>query len=300
MGFQASDTLAARIRHILQLEFDDLPCLIAIILDSEYADYATRISPIDPDGFLRYTWEALIRLAGQSDRSGNEHSKLAEIMRWLGRLPRRPIPNNTVWEGLRWIDPYIPSFHEGQFYHPTVCYAPGRSFINITGLTSPGVLSDEAEFQKYLNIHAFAALLTGLGLVRVPYQAISAIAQVAEGVVFQEEDGGKAISSEDPLDTEHLDMKTTVAAIWIKHGGHVLYHFAVQDDVSEGGPVWERIYRVAKEEEKSIQGLHRWRWDVWVRRFDEISDDENVSQRTCSLAGEIFNELLDIRDEHGF
>lgn len=96
MGFQASDTLAARIRHILQLEFDDLPCLIAIILDSEYADYATRIGPIDPDGFLRYTWEALIRLAGQSDRSGNEHSKLAEIMRWLGRLPRRPIPNNTV------------------------------------------------------------------------------------------------------------------------------------------------------------------------------------------------------------
>lgn len=143
-------------------------------------------------------------------------------------------------------------------------------------LTSPGLSSTDAEFQRCLNVHAFTALLTKSHLIPLPRKAILAIGQATEGATVQEEDGGPEFVSNYPLDIEQLDMKVAVAAIWIQHAGHVLWRHNPRYTIGEGGPLWKEFYERLSKEDPNYLSLYRERWGVWVLQFGKF-------QRTVML-----------------
>ncbi|GMF70389.1 unnamed protein product [Aspergillus oryzae] len=287
MDPETSQALATRISRILQsvIEISDksLPRLAARQLDSVYADYATRSQPVTFLQFIQHIWDAFMRVAGQLDRNGDGHRKLARIIRWLEKLPNRPFP-----------DDYDESDEilYGFVYHSHIRFANARSAISIAVLTPPGLSSTDAEFQRCLNVHTFTALLTKSYLIPLPRQAILAIGQATEGATVQKEDGGPEFVSNDPLDIEQLDMKVAVAAIWVQHAGHVLWRHNPRYTIGEGGPLWKEFYERLSKEDPNYLSLYRERWGVWVLQFGEISENSDVAEETRDIAGEV-SETLD-------
>ncbi|KAJ1716259.1 hypothetical protein NYO67_1486 [Aspergillus flavus] len=271
MDPETSQALATRISRILQsvIEISEkgLPRLAARELDSVYADYATRSQPVTFLQFIQHIWDAFMRVAGQLDRNGDGHRKLARIIRWLERLPNRPFPDDYdesdeilygydlgttgLWDAFTRAEPPIP-------------------------LSFEGLSSTDAEFQRCLNVHAFTALLTKSHLIPLPRKAILTIGQATEGATVQEEDGGPEFVSNDPLDIEQLDMKVAVAAIWIQHAGHVLWRHNQRYTIGEGGPLWKEFYERLSKEDLNYLSLYRERWGVWVLQFGKF-------QRTVML-----------------
>lgn len=135
MDPETSQALATRISRILRsvIEISDksLARLAARELDSVYADYATRSQPVTFLQFIQHIWDAFMRVAGQLDRNGDGHRKLARIIRWLERLPNRPFPDDYdesdeilygydlgttgLWDAFTRAEPPIPLSFEGLF-----------------------------------------------------------------------------------------------------------------------------------------------------------------------------------------
>ncbi|KAE8322443.1 hypothetical protein BDV39DRAFT_209812 [Aspergillus sergii] len=293
MDPETSQALATRILRILQsiigTSDESLPRLAAIELDSVYADYSTRTQPVTFLQFIQHVWDSFMRLAGELDRNGDGHRKLARIIRWLEKLPNRPFPHDYdesdeilsgydlggtgLWDAFTRVEPYIP-------------------------LSFEGLSSTDAEFQRYLNVHAFTALLTKSRLIPLPRQAILAIGQTTEGVMAQKEDGSPEFVSSDPSDIEELDMKVAVAAIWIQHAGHVLWRSNPRDTIGEGGPFWKEIYANLSKENPNHLSSYRERWCVWMQQFGEISENSNVAEETRDIAGEVQETLDEIYSMH--
>ncbi|KAB8279215.1 hypothetical protein BDV30DRAFT_233095 [Aspergillus minisclerotigenes] len=293
MDPETSQALATRISRILQsvieVSHESLPRLAAIELDSVYAGYATRSQPVTFLQFIQHIWDAFMRVAGQLDRNGDGHRKLARIIRWLEKLPNRPFPDDYdesddilsgydlggtgLWDAFTRVAPSIP-------------------------LSFEGLSSTDAEFQRCLNVHAFTALLTKSLLIPLPRQTILAIGQATEGVMVQEEDGGPEFVSGDPSDIEQLDMKVAVAAIWIQHAGHVLWRSNPRDTISEGGPFWKQIYASLSKDDSNHLSLYRERWGVWMLQFGEISENSDVAEETRDIAEEAHDTLDEIYSIH--
>ncbi|OGM46531.1 hypothetical protein ABOM_004573 [Aspergillus bombycis] len=303
LNYLMTQTLNLRIWAILHGTIGasnaSVPRLAAIELDNLYTDYATRSQPVEAYEFIQHVWEGFIRLAGQLDRDRDGHSQLARIIMWLKKLPLTQLPEVIMlddndayheprrivflWDGLNRIDRHLPPFHESEFYPATV-YCTRKAW-----LTLPDLWSNEAEFQEYLNAHAFAALLTELYLISIPWQATAAIEEVTEGTIVQE--NGEEVVTRDIRAVEHLDQKAAVAGIWLVHAAHRLWYSGTPNNISQGGPWWQNAYSGMSKENWSLTAMHLERLLFWKNQFDEIINRGDVSAMTWGIAVNVVDKM---------
>ncbi|KAB8264641.1 hypothetical protein BDV32DRAFT_145318 [Aspergillus pseudonomiae] len=270
----------ATLQRVIGASDARVPRLAAVELDNLYTDYATRSQPVESYEFITHIWEAFLRLAGQVDHNGDGHSQLARVILWLRKLPLRQLPEVLMlddsdgyheprrmiflWDGLNRIDRFLPPFRES-------------------------LLRNEAEFQQYLNTHAFAALLTEIYLISVPRQAMSAIEEVTEGTVTQI--NGEEVVTRNICAVEHLDKKAAVAGVWLVHAAYRLWHYGTPNNISQGGPWWQSMQSRLSDDNWSPTAMHLERLWFWRNQFDEILDHGDVSAMTFAIVAKAVDKM---------
>ena len=142
--------------------------------------------------------------------------------------------------------------------------------------------------QRWLNMHAYAARIFGLGLAPFEAFAIWTLTDAVEGVMIPVR-GSPDLVSRDPSTIEDLPFKAAAAAAWIKYSGTSLYGRDEPVPGTDRGPLWRLRKKEAikpRRKFKGTQGLCLERWLLWKAQFGEIGRCDSVDGHIQTLAKE--------------
>lgn len=95
---------------------------------------------------------------------------------------------------------------------------------------------------------------------------------------------------EDDCNTLEGDLPAAVE--WVKHAGQLLVESRQEypsgnghGDPARGGKRW-----------KGKKGFCTWRWELWLKRFEELSKEQNGVRDLAAQAASEMRRLLDERD----
>jgi len=131
-----------------------------------------------------------------------------------------------------------------------------------------------AENEHWLNLNAFAARLTNSQVLDLSLYAIWAMREALETHL---EDVKPAVR----------DETLRAAALWVEFCGQRLYSMETiwesgprKGDVARGGPLYS-----------GPTGFCKARWELWRERFDLLSQDERLQERTRETLKDAANKI---------
>ena len=237
----------------------------------------------EPESFLWEMWGVVVSVAEQIPWEHPGQTRLVEVIQALNDLPGPKTVQMdgwgklVIWSDLPLLDPVMTEIGHSygiRFMFFLYCFASDFSGI-VTGIN----LEDTSDAQEAIrtrqrNFVAFSARLTQSCLTdRSLYFSIHVFRDA-----FEEEPDhrSKAYLRQGP----RLNVYVPLASIWILLCGNVIFAHCRNPltplpDFSDAGKNW-----------KGAKGHSIERWNFWKKRFGEIKEHDQASEKTRELAAE--------------
>ncbi|POR36752.1 Uncharacterized protein TPAR_03070 [Tolypocladium paradoxum] len=246
------------------------------LLSQDYAEHGTA------DRFLWWFWDLVHDLARQVPYDSPAQDQLVAVIKALHDLPCETVNLGEDW-GIgseNRIQPWttLPMF--GNTFREKLDDAPGEA----------------QKKERRVNLQAYAARITGLGLIPFEVYAIWALVDALEGTMTPIR-GAPDEVNEDPAAVEDISYKVKSAAAWMMHAGRLLYGRDEEVHGATAGPLWrldkkEKIKRRRKC--RGTDGLCPQRWQLWKERFGAVRDTDGLDGKVRQEAGDAYTAMDEV------
>ncbi|KAH0420418.1 hypothetical protein CcaCcLH18_14020 [Colletotrichum camelliae] len=235
--------------------------------------------------FLWWFWDLVHDLALQIPHNGQEQEQFTAVIKALHDLPPKTVSLGQEWGS------------DGADFVPVWTGLPmfGNTFREKLDTVNQQTL-DGQDKQRSINIQAYAARVTGLGLVPFEIYAIWALVDALEGTMKPIRGGPDEVDSE-PSAVPEISFKVQIAANWMKYAGRRLYGRDEEVPGASAGPLWKLDKKEAvrlRRKLRGTDGLCTERWALWKERFAAIRDAEGVDDAARENAKAAFDVMEQI------
>lgn len=157
-------------------------------------------------------------------------------------------------------------------------------------LDDPRAGGEKQKKERGVNLQAYAARITGLGLIPFEVYAIWALVDALEGTMRPIRGAPEEVD-DDPAAIGDLLYKVSAASSWMIYAGGRLYRRDEEVRGATAGPLWKLDKKEAiklQRRFKGTNGLCPQRWRLWKERFAAIRDADRLDTKVRSEAGDAY------------
>ncbi|KAI5867009.1 hypothetical protein GGS23DRAFT_553122 [Durotheca rogersii] len=241
---------------------------------------------------LWWFWDLIHDLARQVPYDSPEQDRLAAVIQALHDLPPKTVNLGEDW-GLGSQNP-VEIWTKFPMFGNTL-------YDKLNGDNDSRAPGEVQKKERRVNMQAYAARVAGLGLVPFETYAIWALVDALEGTMTPIR-GAPDEVNEDPAAVEDISYKVKAAAMWIIHGGHLLYGRDEEVTGATAGPLWRLPKKEANKLRRKFRGtdgLCPLRWQLWKERFAVIRDTDALDAVTRKQAGDAYAAMDKVEKSQG-
>lgn len=170
----------------------------------------------------------------------------------------------------------------------------------MAGQGYPGAPGDSEEYERYVNLQAYAARVSNVCSQNFDVWMIWTLVDALEGTMTPVPGAPDKVNA-NPAAVENISYKARSAAVWMIHAAHMYYGRDEEVHATSAGPLWKLDEKEAIKlgrKCKGTSGLCLQRWNLWKERFGVIRDTEELDEKVRKEAGDAYTAMDKVEKEH--